>query len=56
MAGGKSSRLYRHLVMDSKLFSSVNAYVTGDIDPGLFVIKGRLIKGVEMERGLGAIN
>ena len=55
MSGGKSSRLYRHLVMDKKLFSSVNAYVTGDIDPGLFIIKGRLIKGIEMERGHEAI-
>ncbi len=51
LAGGKSSRLYRKLVMDTKLFSNINSYITGDLDPGLFIIKGRLSEGVEMSRG-----
>ena len=55
LAGGKSSRLYRHLVMDRKLFSNINAYITGDRDPGLFIIKGRLSEGVEMARGYNEI-
>jgi zinc protease len=55
LAGGKSSRLYRKLVMDTKLFSNINSYITGDIDPGLFIIKGRLSEGVEMVRGQDAI-
>ncbi|MGF1584342.1 MAG: M16 family metallopeptidase [Bacteroidales bacterium] len=56
LAGGKSSRLYRHLVMENKLFSSINAYITGERDPGLFIIKGRLMKGIEMDCAFEAIN
>ena len=47
LAGGESSRLVNHLVKEQGLFSSVNAYITGSIDAGLFVIKGRLMPSVE---------
>ena len=50
LASGKSSRLYQHLVQEQRLFSELNAYLTGNIDPGLFIVAGKLIKGVEMER------
>jgi predicted Zn-dependent peptidase len=43
LAGGESSRLVNHLVKERGLFSSVNAYITGSLDAGLFVIKGRLM-------------
>lgn len=43
LAGGDSSRLYLHLVKERRIFSSVNAYVTGDIDPGLVVFTGQLL-------------
>ena len=46
LAGGDSGRLYTHLVKERRLLSSVNAYVTGDIDPGLFVFTGQLLPGV----------
>jgi len=49
LASGKSSRLYQNLVQEKRLFSELNAYLTGDIDPGLFVIAGKLIDGVQME-------
>jgi zinc protease len=55
LAGGKSSRFYRNLIMGKKLFSNLNAYITGDIDPGLFIIRGRLIKGIDMEMAHEAI-
>lgn len=42
LAGGESSRLVNHLIKEQGLFSSVNAYITGSLDAGLFVIKGRL--------------
>ena len=42
LAGGESSRLVNHLVKEQGLFSSVNAYITGSLDAGLFIIKGRL--------------
>ena len=43
LAGGESSRLVNHLIKERGIFSSVNAYITGSIDRGLFVIKGRLM-------------
>ena len=42
LANGHSSRLYSRLVRDSNLFSEINAYITGDLGPGLFVISGKL--------------
>jgi len=49
LSNGNSSRLYRELVKNKKLFSDINAYVTGDVDRGLFVISGKLVKGIKME-------
>lgn len=43
LAGGESSRLINRLVKEHRLFSSVNAYILGSLDPGLFIIKGRLM-------------
>ena len=51
LAGGESSRLYNDLVKGRRLFSSVNAYVTGESDPGLFVFTGELQAGVESSQG-----
>ncbi|BDX38558.1 zinc protease [Tenuifilaceae bacterium CYCD] len=42
LSSGKSARLYQRLVKEKQLFSNVNAYITGDIDEGLFVITGQL--------------
>lgn len=49
LSNGRSSRLYRHLVMEKKMFSDIDASITGDIDAGLFVVTGRLNKGITME-------
>ena len=43
LAGGESARLVNRLIKERGLFSSVNAYITGSINAGLFVIKGRLM-------------
>lgn len=50
MSGGRSSRLHRNLLKGSDLFSSVNAYVTGTIDPGLFVIEAKLLPNTDLNR------
>lgn len=42
LSNGKSARLYQRLVKEKQLFSNVNAYITGDIEEGLFVITGQL--------------
>jgi predicted Zn-dependent peptidase len=56
LSNGKSSRLYQRLVKEEKLFSDINAYQTGDIDAGLFVVSGRLNNDVKMEDAEKAID
>ena len=55
LSGGESGRLYENLVREKKLFSDVNAYLSGDIDPGLMIIYGRLMEGTEMAEAERAI-
>lgn len=55
LSNGKSARMYRSLVQDQRLFTEVNAYLTGDVDPGLFVFSGKLSKGVSFEQAEKAI-
>ncbi len=50
LSRGNSSRLYKTLIKDKKLFSEINAYVMGDFDKGLFVISGKLSDGVTIEQ------
>ena len=49
LGSGTSSRLHQALVKEKKLFSQVECYHTGSVDPGLVVVEGKLIKGVRME-------
>lgn len=51
----KSSRLYQQLLRSNPLFSSVNAYVTASIDPGLLIVQGNLNKGVSLEEADAAV-
>jgi zinc protease len=55
LAGGKSSRLYESLVKQKKLFGDIDAYLTGEIDPGLLVVSGRLMRGISPKQGDHAI-
>jgi zinc protease len=55
LAGGESGRLYSVLVRDKKLFSDINAYLSGEIDPGLLIINGKLMDGVSFEAAEKAI-
>jgi predicted Zn-dependent peptidase len=52
---GKSSRLYRSLVKEQKLFSEISAYMSGDLDKGLFLIAGKIMHGVSIETAEKAI-
>ncbi|MCW3082840.1 MAG: putative Zn-dependent peptidase [Bacteroidetes bacterium] len=56
LSRGNSSRLHNVLIKEKQLFSDINAYVMGDFDKGLFVISGKLTKGVSMEQVDAAIN
>lgn len=53
---GKSSRLYTKLVKEKALFSSIGAHISGSIEPGLFIVEGRLNEGVSFEEAETAIN
>jgi predicted Zn-dependent peptidase len=48
LAGGESGRLYTELVRKKNLFSEINAYITSDIDPGLVVLYGKLMKDIDI--------
>ena len=43
LAGGDSARLYERLIKRNRLFASVNAYISGDVDCGMFVFTGQLL-------------
>lgn len=52
---GESDRLTQSLVKEQRLFSSIDAYVMGSQDAGLFVIEGQLLEGIEMNKAEAAI-
>jgi predicted Zn-dependent peptidase len=56
LAGGESGRLYTKLVREKKLFSEINAYLTADIDPGLIIVQGKLMKGVDIQYAEECVN
>ena len=43
LAGGDSARLYERLIKRKRLFASTNAYISGDVDRGMFVFTGQLL-------------
>ncbi|NGF56752.1 insulinase family protein [Parapedobacter sp. SGR-10] len=55
LSRGSSSRLYRSLIKDQRLFSEINAYVLGSIDPNLFVVEGKPLPHVALEEAEQAI-
>ncbi|TDW99656.1 M16 family metallopeptidase [Dinghuibacter silviterrae] len=55
LGGGASSRLYQALVKEQKLFSNIECYHFGTMDPGLVTIEGKLVKGVSLETAEAAV-
>lgn len=55
LSNGPSSRLYRRLLKEQNLFSSIDCYITGNIDPGLLIIEGKPAEGVSLEKAAEAI-
>jgi len=49
LSAGQSGRLQQQLVKNKRLFSDISAFISGDIEAGLFVITGKLMEGVMME-------
>ena len=56
LSNGHSSRMYQRLVLEEQLFSEINAYITGELDKGLFVVSGKLCDGIDLEQAERAID
>ncbi len=56
LSNGQSSRLYVNLIKNSRLFSGIDAYVSGDVDPGLFIFSGKLSEGTDIQQAEAAID
>ena len=55
LAGGASSRFYQKLVKKDRIFTELDCYQTGYLDPGLVVIEGKPTQGVSLETAEAAI-
>jgi predicted Zn-dependent peptidase len=55
LSNGNSSRMYMNLVQKEKLFTELDAYLSGDYDPGLFVVSGKPSDGISLETARKAI-
>lgn len=55
LSNGQSSRLYINLIKNSNLFSGIDAYISGDTDPGLFIFSGKLSEGTDIRQAEKAI-
>lgn len=49
LSGSDSSIFMLKLVKEQSLFTHIHAYITGDIDEGLFVVEGKLTHGTSFE-------
>ena len=55
LSNGRSSRLNRRLVQEQKLFSSIDAYISGTRDAGLLHVNGKPAAGVSLEEAEAAV-
>lgn len=55
LSNGKSSRLRQRLVQEEHVFSSIDAYIMGSLDAGLFHIVGKPADGITLEQAEEAV-
>ncbi len=55
LSNGDSSRMFQSLIKKKQLFTEINAFITGDLDKGLFIVSGKLMEGVSMKTAESAI-
>lgn len=55
LSNGRSSRLTRRLVQEQKIFSSIDAYISGTRDAGLLFVNGKPAAGVSLEQAEDAV-
>ncbi len=56
LSNGRSSWFHEVLIKQEQLFSEVDAYIMGSIDPGLFIISGKPLPGKTYTECEAAIN
>ena len=56
LANGDSSRLHQQLVKEKSIFSTIDAYITGEIDPGMLIISGSIANGYSAEEAEKAVD
>lgn len=56
MGRGYSSWIYKELISEKRLFTNASASVSGDMDPGLFILSGMLSPGIEFEQAEDALD
>ncbi len=57
LSNGNSSRFYRNLLINSdKIFTSIDASISGTIEAGLFIIQAKLHERITFEQAIDAIN
>jgi zinc protease len=55
LSRGNSSRLYKSLVKEQQLFSEVHAYITGSLDKGMFVLEGKPLEDISIDKAEAAL-
>ena len=55
LSNGRSSRFIQSLVQEQKLFTSIDAYISGSLDEGLLHVTGKPVEGVSLEQAEEAI-
>lgn len=55
LANGRSSRFYKNLYKGKKMFNTIDAFVSGYVEPGLCIIEGKLMPGFSIEQAREAI-
>ncbi|MBC7885800.1 MAG: insulinase family protein [Saprospiraceae bacterium] len=55
LANGRSSRFYQRLYKEQQLFSTIDAFISGTIDPGLFIFEGKTMPGVPIQQAKESI-
>lgn len=56
LSRGNSSQLYQKLVQEKEIFTSLSSFVMGTIDPGLFVVSGRVKEGIDLKDAEGEVD
>ncbi len=50
LSNGRSSRFFQHLYKGTPWFTTIDAYVSGTLDPGLLMVEAKLNDGADIEQ------